>query len=230
MQNKQFMQPRTAVVIGATGMVGEQVVKGLLDDPSYNKVRLLVRRPLNITHEKLEIEEVDFDDMIDFKNKTGTGDTLFCCVGTTQKKVKGDNAAYRKVDYDIPYHAAQFAAEAGFSQYLLVSSAGADVASNNFYLRLKGEVETAIDKQKIQSIHIFRPGFLLGNRIEFRPGEFAGKYMMKAISFVMRGKLSKYKAIHAKTVAAAMIAATHSTNLGTYIYHNNEMKELARGK
>jgi uncharacterized protein YbjT (DUF2867 family) len=226
-QNKQFMQPQTAVVIGATGMVGSLVVEGLLTDPLFKKVRLLVRRPIEEQHEKLETAIVDFDDRIDLANKMGTGHSIFCCVGTTEKKVKGDKAAYRKVDFDIPFKAAQIAADAGFSKYLLVSSAGADAASTNFYLQLKGEVEKAIDMEKLDSVHIFRPGFLLGNRKEFRPGEFAGKYLMKAFSFLMKGKLSKYKAIEAKTVAYAMIAASKSLNPGSYIYHNRDMISMA---
>ena len=165
------MRPQTAVVIGATGMIGSCLVKQLLDDEDFSIVRVLVRKPLNEKHPKLEVRIIDFDNPHDFRAHLGTGDCIFCCIGTTMKRVGGDKIAYRKVDYDIAVNAAKFGEDAGFTTYVLVSSVGANAAASNFYLRLKGEVERAIRSIGFKSLHVFQPSMLLGNRAEYRFGE-----------------------------------------------------------
>ncbi len=134
------MQSITAIVLGSTGLIGEQLVQRLLDDETFEKVRILVRRPVELIHKKLEVQIVNFDDLDDFRIKLDKGDCIFCCIGTTQKQVKGDKDAYRKVDYDICVNAAKLAKEAGFKKYLLISSAGADAHANNFYLKIVNSV------------------------------------------------------------------------------------------
>src|SRR4051794_36730293 len=101
------MQALTAVVLGGTGLIGEQLVKQLLNDPAYSKIRILGRRPLQLSDRKLELQVVNFDNLADYQEKLGEGDCIFCCIGTTKKKVKGDELAYRKVDLDIPFEAAK---------------------------------------------------------------------------------------------------------------------------
>ena len=101
------MNKQTAVVIGATGLIGSHVVEELLKDDTFTIVRTLTRKPLTIIHPKLQQRMVNFNDMDDYKEKFGEGDVIFCSIGTTQKKVQGDKAAYNKVDYDIPVNAAQ---------------------------------------------------------------------------------------------------------------------------
>src|SRR5215203_6091022 len=96
------MQAQTAVVIGSTGLIGSQLVTLLLEDKAFQAVHLLVRKPISLAHPKLVVRIVDFDNYHDIKEKIGAGHSIFCCVGTTQKKVKGDKTAYRKVDYGIP--------------------------------------------------------------------------------------------------------------------------------
>jgi len=210
-------------VLGATGLIGEQLVTELLKDDAFEKVRILVRRPVNITHPKLEVQIVNFDNLADFREKLGKGDCVFCCIGTTQKQVKGDKTAYRKVDYDIPVNAAKMAQHAGFKNYLLVSAVGASVSSNNFYLKLKGEVEKAIAEQRFESFHVFRPSMLLGKRKELRPAELIGKGIMQTLSFIFVGGLKKYKGIHAVDVAKAMIAASKSSIKGMVVHHYEDM-------
>lgn len=126
------MATKTAVVIGASGLIGDLVTKKLLNDPDFLKVRILVRKPINLYHDKLETAVTDFNNLTDFSEKMGTGDCLFCCVGTTQKKVKGDKNAYRKVDYDIPVNGAKIGIALKFKQFLLVSAVGADADATNF--------------------------------------------------------------------------------------------------
>ncbi|RYG42968.1 MAG: NAD-dependent epimerase/dehydratase family protein, partial [Chitinophagaceae bacterium] len=140
------MPAQTAVVIGATGMIGELLVNKLISDPDITRVRLLVRRPILFHESKIEVKLVNFDDPTDLEGNIGSGDSIFCCVGTTQSRVKGDKAAYRKVDFDIPVNVAKSGLKNGFQNFLLVSAVGANSGSGNFYLKLKGETEDALKK------------------------------------------------------------------------------------
>ena len=142
-------------------------------------------------------------------------DVVFCTVGTTNKKVKGDKEAYRKVDYDIPVKAARFCKMRGCETFVLVSAVGANSKSSNFYLKLKGEVEDAVKGTGLRSIHIMRPSMLLGDRKEFRLGEKIAKVLMKATSFLWPGK---YKPVHAADVAKAMIVAARENKEGFFVY------------
>src|SRR5215210_4593650 len=175
------MQLLTAVVLGATGFIGEQLVQQLLNDAAFSKVRILVRRPVKLSHPKLEAEIVNFDNLAEYRQKLGRGDCIFCCIGTTQKKVKGNKEAYRKIDVDIPVNAAKMGKDAGFTKYLLVSAVGANVQSTNFYLHIKGLVERDIAALNFNSFHVFRPSILLGKRSEFRLAEAVGKGLMQRL-------------------------------------------------
>ncbi|MBK8088666.1 MAG: NAD(P)H-binding protein [Chitinophagaceae bacterium] len=214
------MNGQTAVVLGATGLVGSHLLEQLLNDDAFTKVRVLVRRPLELQHPKLEVCITDFSNYTDYQTKLGTGDCIFSCIGTTNANVKGDKALYRTIDFDIPVNAARFGKEAGFQQYLLVSAAGADSKSSIFYSRLKGEVEEVIATYKYHSFHVFRPSFLLGNRKEQRTGESIGKKVFQFFSFLIP---SKYKGIQAADVAKAMINAAKEGKEGVKVYYYREM-------
>ena len=220
------MNERTAVVIGASGLIGGHLVTGLLQDSYFHTVRILVRRTLPFKHAKLQEEIVNFDDIEDYKNKFGKGDSIFCCIGTTQKKVKGDTAAYEKIDHDIPVNAAAIGITLGYKNFTIVSSVGADSSSSNFYLRLKGRIENDITKFAFNSISIFRPSMLLGNRKERRPAEKIVQVLMKGLSFVFIGSLNKYHPIEAKDVASAMIAQSKKPEPGIHIFEYQEIMNL----
>ncbi len=215
-----------AILIGASGLIGGLLLKKLLQDDSFSAVRVIVRTPLQQQHPKLETCLVDFNDEAAFRLAVTPADVLFCCVGTTQKKVKNDKAAYRKVDVDIPVRAAKFCAEQAIPQFLLVSSVGADARSRNFYLALKGETETAVLRQSISVVYIMRPSILLGNRKESRPGEIIGKTIMRFFSLFLFGSSKKYKAIQADDVATAMQRASLKKMPGKFILEYTAMKEL----
>lgn len=217
------MQPQTAIVLGATGLIGRHLVEKLLTDDGFENVRILVQRPVELSHKKLEIQVVNFDNLIDFRANLGSGHCIFCCIGTTQKQVNGDKAAYRKVDYDIPVNAAKMGKDAGFKKYLLVSSAGTNFYSKNFYLKLKGEVEKTIAEQRYKSFHVFRPSMLLGVRNEFRLGELIGKGVMKTLPFLFSGSFKKYRGIKAEDVAQAMVAASKTDVEGMIVHHYEDM-------
>ena len=222
------MQQQTAVVIGASGMIGNLVTQFLLADETFSKVRILVRKPIELLHPKLETTIVDFNDQNDFKNILGLGDVIFSCIGTTQKNVNGDKALYRKIDFDIPFNAAAFGKAAGYSTFLMVSSVGANVKSSNFYLRLKGELEQSVMNTGVSAIHIFQPSMLLGDRKENRLGEKFFQHLSKILSNILIGSLRKYRAIEGKTVAKAMVNAAKENKKGNFFYLFDEMKALVK--
>jgi uncharacterized protein YbjT (DUF2867 family) len=220
------MNEQTALVIGASGLIGSFVVEELLRDASFKTVRALVRKKLNIDHPKFQQTIVNFNDIIDYADKFGFGDVIFCCIGTTQKKVKGDKIAYEKIDFDIPINAARMGIVNKFKKFLIVSSVGANESASNFYLQLKGKTENALQQFSYQSIGIFRPSILLGNRKEIRPAEKVMQKVMKTISGLFTGSLKKYRAIYASDVAKAMVKESNQENPGVHIFEYKEMMRL----
>jgi uncharacterized protein YbjT (DUF2867 family) len=214
------MKQQTAVVIGSTGLVGSHLLEQLLSDDAFETVKILVRKPINIQHPKLQQQIVNFNDYADYQSKLGTGNCIFCCIGTTNANVKGDKAEYRKIDFDIPVNAARFGKEAGFEQFLIVTAQSANSNSRIFYNRLKGEVEEVITTFGFSCLHIFRPSFILGNRKEQRGGEGFFKQLFKTISFMLP---SSWKPIEASAIAAAMINAVKSGKQGMNLYYYKEM-------
>ncbi len=220
------MNERTAVVLGASGLTGSYLVEEMLEDNYFDIVRILVRKILPLQNPKLQQEVVDFNNLTDFKQKFGDGEIIFCCVGTTTKKINGDIAAYEKIDYDIPYNAAIIGVSKNYKKFLIVSSVGANVKSGNFYLKLKGKIEIALEEFAFNSISIFRPGQLLGDRSEYRRGEKLLQAATKFISRFLFGPLNKYHSIEAKDVAKAMVAAAKKTETGIHIFEFNEIMKL----
>jgi uncharacterized protein YbjT (DUF2867 family) len=217
------MSKKTVALIGATGLIGSHLLELLRKDNEFTTIRVLVRRPLAINDPKVKVMVIDFADKAAFREAITGCNAVFCAVGTMQKKVKGDLAAYRKVDYDIPVNAANFCAETGCKHFLLVSSVGANSKGGNFYIKLKGEVEEKVKSIGIPSVSIFRPSMLLGNRPESRPMETIAQAISKPLSLLFP---SKYKPIAAEDVAKAMISASKKDKPGFAIYHFNEMKAL----
>ena len=216
------MNGQTAVVLGATGLVGSALVQQLLNDAAFDRVRILVRRAVDLQHPKLEICITDFSNYEQYRQQLGTGDCIFCCIGTTMAQVKGDKALYRSIDFDIPVNAARFGKEAGFQQYLLVSAIGANSKSRIFYSRLKGEVEEVIATYGFNSFHVFRPSFLIGNRKEQRTGERIGIALFRLFQFLIP---SAYKGIAVTAVAKAMIRSARQQQTGLHIYSYRQMIE-----
>jgi uncharacterized protein YbjT (DUF2867 family) len=221
------MPCKTAVVLGASGMIGNILTRWLLSNNEYDQVRILVRKPVKLEHPKLQVLQVNFDNPADVANKLGTGDVIFCCIGTTNAKVKNDKAAYRHADLEIPSLVARSGKQAGFNHFILVSAVGANTGSSNFYLKLKGQTEEAIIQSGIPHIAIFRPSVLLGKREEKRSGERIAQYLMKWLGFLFAGKFSKYKGIPAKDVAAAMIVAAQENTLPVKIYEHDAIEAMA---
>ncbi|MGZ8557118.1 MAG: NAD(P)H-binding protein [Chitinophagaceae bacterium] len=187
-----------------------------------------MRRPYQKTDPKMEVKLVDFNDAESFKLALEDCDTIFCCIGTTQKNVKGDRDQYRKIDFDIPLNAARFGKEAGCEKFIIVSSVGANSKSRTFYLKLKGELEDAIHAVGLDTVHILQPSMLLGERKEQRTGESLLQGSMKLFSGLLFGGMRKYKAIHGKTVATAMLNAAKKNNKGFFRYVYDDIRKTGK--
>jgi len=218
------MAQKTATLIGATGLIGSQILQRLLEDPDFTNIKVLVRRPFDLTHPKVQLILLDFADEAAYQAAIAGSDVVFCSVGTTLKQVNGDMVAYRKIDYDIPVNAARFCAATACPKFLLVSSIGADSQSRNFYLKLKGEVEEKVGSLGLPTVSIFRPSMLLGQRAEFRLGERIGQVLMGVLGFLIP---AQYKAIDVKTVAKAMVAVAKKDTVGVQFYTYMEMMGLS---
>jgi len=214
------MKNRTATLIGATGLIGSHLLNILQNDTEFSFVKIIVRRPFQCNHPKVKVAVIDFADKEAYKSAIKGSDVVFCAVGTTNRKVKGNKNEYRKVDHDIPVNAAKFCSETGCPQFVYVSSVGADSKSKNFYLRLKGEVEDTLHNLSIDSILIFRPSLLLGKRKEFRSGEFVGTIFMNPVSFLLPSNLKPVKALR---VAESMVESSKKDIKGIRIFHYKDM-------
>ncbi|GAO43742.1 NAD(P)H-binding protein [Flavihumibacter petaseus] len=219
---------RKATILGASGLIGGLLLDALLEDDYYDSVHVILRRSLNQQHPKLTEHLIDFSNQKAYEPGIASAETVFCCVGTTMKKVQGDRNAYRDIDYGIAVNAAEVAAKYGVFGYSLVSAIGADPANNNsFYLKLKGVTEEAVSKQNIPQVHIFRPSLLLGDRGEKRFAENLATGLAPVISPLLRGRYKKYRPIKAIEVAFAMLAAAKDPRKGIFIHEYDEIREWA---
>jgi uncharacterized protein YbjT (DUF2867 family) len=160
---------RVALLLGASGLVGNFCLRSLLADPTCTTVISVGRRKLkDPAHPKLVQEIIELNALASLT--WPSIDDVFCALGTTIRKA-GSQQALRRVDMDFPLAAARQALQFGAKQFVLVSAVGADSNSKNFYLRTKGEIEKAVTLLPFQAVHIFRPSFLLGKRTESTPGE-----------------------------------------------------------
>jgi uncharacterized protein YbjT (DUF2867 family) len=198
-----------ALVLGASGLVGQALVNQLIDDARYDCVICLLRKPLNgqffKRHDpKLQPMVIDFNRLEEYQGYFGV-DHVYVCLGTTIKQA-GSRSAFRLVDFEYVHIAAQLARAQKVLSFVWISSVGANAKSRNFYLRVKGELENAIMAMSgLTNASAVRPSLLLGNRAENRIAERLGAMFAKLISPLLVGRLAKYRPVHASTVAAQMI-------------------------
>ncbi len=218
------MEPRTALLLGATGLVGGHVLALLLDDPAYGGVLVLGRRAVPREHPKLRQETVDFDRLRDFSGVVRAQD-VFCCLGTTIRAA-GSREAFRRVDLDYPRTVAEAAARNGAERFLLVSAMGADASSSIFYNRVKGEAEDAVRTLPFKEVAILRPSLLLGERAEQRPAEALAQRFAPRLSPLLRGPLRKYRPVEAATVARAMVRLAKAGRRGVRVVESDGIQAL----
>jgi len=213
---------KKAIVIGATGMVGTQLIKLLLQSELYSEIVSFVRRPSGVSHPKLNEQIVDFEKTEKWSALIA-GDVLFSTLGTTIAKAKNKDAQFN-VDYNYQYWVANFAANNGVPAYVVVSSAGASSKSSTFYMKMKGQLEDTVKTLPFKVISILQPGQLAGDRTEKRLGESIGLSVMNGLNKL--GFFNRYKPIQAREVAKAMINAAEKTQSATYTLE--KVLELAK--
>lgn len=218
---------KTALIIGASGLIGRNLVFELLKNPVYTKVTVLVRRDMVIKHDKFNQIMLDFNHLEDYKASI-VADHIFCCMGSTSAKTP-DKENYRRIDFDIPLQTAKIAFNNGAERFLLVSSMGASLDSKIFYSRLKAELEHAITKIGFNTTFILRPSLLLGNRLESRPLESISQSLMRVLNPIFIGPLKLYKAIKGEVVAKALMHAALSNKTGNQMLLNNQIFDWAEG-
>lgn len=226
MEHKQ--EKKTALIVGATGLIGGHVLRLLLQDAAYDAVKVLVRKQISTQHPKLQQHVVNFDKLQESASLL-KADDVFCCLGTTIKTA-GSQEAFRKVDHDYPVATAQLAQQQGAEKFLIVTAMGANKSSSIFYNRVKGEVEEAIKKIPFQAIHIFQPSLLLGERNEHRAGEKIGAVIFKLTNPLFIGPLKKYKAIQGSAVAGAMVKCARRDAAGIFTHQSDEIQRIFDGK
>lgn len=209
---------RTALVAGASGLVGSALVRQLLLSPRYDRVIILVRRKINLEHPKLIQQVFSFEEPGDLAFDFTVQDA-FCTLGTTISKA-GSKAAFIKVDHDYICTFAGKALSLGATNFVAVSSMGANPASTIFYNKVKGMCEEDLKKVGIGRLVIVRPSLLLGPRLEKRAGEKFAAWIMKVLDFFIP---KKYKAIHVDKVAAKMIESTISDEKGVFILESDRL-------
>lgn len=199
-----------AIIIGATGLVGQALTDQLAEAESVDKIITFTRRPAEHPCAKVHNHVVNFDRMEDYV-ELFQADLLFSCLGTTRKQA-GSLAAQRKIDLDYPYKVAQLAAEHGVRHYVLVSSSGAKAGSNNAYLKMKGELEQRVKVLPFKRISIFQPSLLLGPRVDFRLGEKLAACLLPLLCRLPG--LQRFRPITGQQVAAKMVQVSQGHGEG----------------
>ena len=214
---------KTALLFGASGLVGNHLLNQLISNNNYSKIKLFVRSTIDISDPKIEIIQTDFNNLENHKEDI-KGDDCFFCIGTT-KKNSPDKNEYKRVELEVPKQIAQIAKSNLVNSFVFVSSGYADSKSSGDYLKFKGEVEEELKRLNFTKLRIMRPSFLLGDRKEKRIGEKIGIFVFKLLSPLFLGPLKKMKPIHSATVAKAMIAITQNDSSKT-IFESNEISEI----
>ncbi len=216
---------KTVLIAGASGLVGGHLLDLLLDDNSFDSVFSLVRKSSGKEHPKLEERIFDFNNEESYSNIPNV-DQAFCCLGSTIKKA-GSQKAFKKVDFHFPLQLAKALKVNDCKSYHVVTALGADAQSSIFYNQVKGELEKELQALQFQSLNIYQPSLLLGNRKEKRFGEKLAMTFMPPLEFLLQGKLKKYRSIQANDVAKGMLAVAKNKHIKYQTIESNEIKELA---
>lgn len=218
---------KTALLAGATGLIGSHLLPLLLQSERYAKVIVVGRRAVPVIHPKLVQVNTELDQLEAVRLRL-IADDVFCCLGTTMAQA-GSKEAFFKVDFLYVVQLAAVSASNFASQLMVVSSMGADAESPFYYNRVKGEMEAAVRQTPFRAIHIFRPSLLLGERARPRLGERIGAGLLRLLAPLMRGPLLKYRAVPGAAVAAAMLRAAEDDGGGVRVHESAEFVQ-SRGR
>lgn len=208
---------RIAVVAGATGLVGRELLRQLDADTAYGEIRVLGRRAPPDAGAKVRFVATDFSDLAPHAAALAADD-VFCCLGTTIRAA-GSQPAFERVDYHMVVDLARTAHRAGAKRFLVVSAVGASERSAAFYSRVKGRMEKAVRELPFEAVHIVRPSLLLGKRAERRTGEHAAQLVAPWLSPLLLGPLARYRAVPAADVATALVMLARSPARGAQVHH-----------
>ncbi|MDD3765017.1 MAG: NAD(P)H-binding protein [Nevskiales bacterium] len=208
---------RTAVIAGATGLVGRHLLQQLLADPAWSEVRALSRRALDIEDPKLKVVLCDYAQP-ERLGELLRADDVFCCLGTTLKTA-GSREAFEDVDYRMVVALARAARDAGARQFLVISAVGASPKAAAFYSRVKGRMEQAVSALGFETVQILRPSLLLGERDEHRPAEALGQHLAPLLNPLLPGRLRRYRAVSGAAVADALRQLALREQRGVHVQH-----------
>ena len=217
---------KTALLFGATGLVGGHILNQLIQNDDYSKIKIFVRSSIQINNSKIEVIQADFNNLEKKHKEEIYGDECFFCIGTT-KKNSPDKNEYQRIELDIPKQVAQIAKSNNIKSYFFVSSGYANSKSSGDYLKYKGLVEEEILSLGFSKIGIMRPSFILGNRKEFRLGEKIGIIIFKFLNPLFIGPLRKMRSIHSETIAKAMIKLANE-NVDQEIFESDQISDLVK--
>lgn len=220
---------RTALIVGATGLVGSCLLPLLLQGGRYERVVALVRTSTGIIHPCLQELQINFNRLADLAENITRPlavDDVFCCLGTTIKSA-GSQQNFRQVDYDYPLALASLTRDMGATRFSLISAVGANANSSVFYSRVKGELECAILPLDFPDCQIFRPSLLLGDRKERRLGEWVAGWLSPLFAPLLAGPLAKYRPVPAGAVASAMYLAAADCRQGVQYYDSGAILRIA---
>ena len=216
---------KTALLFGASGLVGSHLLNQLISNNNYSKIKLFVRSTIDIIDPKIKIIQTDFNNLENHREDI-KGDDCFFCIGTTKKNSQDKNE-YKRVELEVPKQIAQIAKSNSVNSFVFISSGYADPKSSGDYLKFKGEVEEELKKLNFPKLGIMRPSFLIGDRKEKRIGEKIGIFVFKLLSPLFLGPLKKMKPIHSEIVAKVMIKISNS-ELDQIIFESNEIVEASK--
>lgn len=217
---------RIALIAGATGLVGGELVKILLERRYYTRITVLVRKRINMAHPRLEQLVVDFNELEKVSAEKFEGADIYCTLGTTRKKA-GSKAQFELVDYGYPMVLGRLAKRYGAERMLIVTAMGSDDKSMFFYSQVKGRLERDMQTLSLKNLHFFRPSLIIGNRQEHRFGERAAAKLARLLPFLFRGPLRKYKPNPARQIAEAMLMTAISREAMPVIIPSDEITALA---
>jgi len=215
---------KSAILIGASGAVGSDLLQLLLADERYDVIKLFSRSKSNITHPKIEEHVIDLFELASYK-AIFTADEVYCCIGTTKAKTP-DKETYKKIDSGIPVAAAKLAKVNGIQTFIVISAIGADADSSIFYNRTKGEMQEAVLGESIPKTHILQPSLIVANRKEGRIMEKVAEGFMWLLNPLLFGNAAKYKSIKALTIAKAMIKLANN-GYKTVVVTSDKIREIA---
>jgi uncharacterized protein YbjT (DUF2867 family) len=205
-----------SIVLGSTGLIGKHLLTYLGEKDL--SVIAITRRSIKDIPKNASPMIIDFDEFLDQGHLPGC-EHIYICLGTTIKKA-GSQESFKKVDLDYCLGFAKKARESGATTISLVTSVGANADSKNFYLKTKGKLENEVKAMGFDSVNIFQPGLLLGNRDEIRPLEFLGQYGSFLLNMFLFGSLKKYRSIEASKVAHAMANSPNNNGINYFSYED----------